>query len=401
MLHSTASGYMELPESPIGYFNPRFCSFEGLYNPDVRVQFYGMFRRCSSIDNVCTQLSHQLISTMNQVGLHSYNGRPFFDHSLTSFAYINKAAPIAIFYGTPDFPPPFFFDHETKIGGFVCETDEVPQRWVRTCNRFDLILVPSRFCKQAFERSGVTTPIGITPHGLEPEYRPLPGRTRRDPYVFFNTVNSHVPARKGLEELLRCFVRAFPDRSDVQLRIRLKRSDIVDEILADYDLCPQIWVEEIDDSSTADFAAIYSNVHCTVHPSKGEGFGLIPFQSIACETPVIAPQSTGMADFLREDNAMLLRTKGFTNEANVYYKCGSYAVIDEDHLVELMQYAESNWEAECEKVKRIAPAFREKYKWNKVLHKTVTLIKDLAALNDPAERTKLIRQRVHDLTPVD
>ncbi len=394
MLHSTASGYMELPE-------PSIWSFYGLYRSDVQVQFYGMFRRCASIDNVCTQLAHQLIAHLDHVALHSYTGRPFFDHSLTSYAYLNKTAPIAIFYGTPDFAPPFFFDHEITIGGFVCETDEIPERWVRTCNRFDLILVPSRFCKQAFESSGVTTPIGITPHGLEPDYHPVSDRTRSDPFIFFNTVNSHVPARKGLKELLRCFIRAFPNRSDVQLRLRVKRSTPVDEILEAYDLCPQIWIDEVDNSSTAEFAAIYSSVHCTVHPSKGEGFGLIPFQSIACETPVIAPQSTGMADYLHKDNAMLLRTKGFTDEADVYYKCGSYAVIDEDHLVELLQYVEANWETECEKVRRIAPAFREKYQWDKVLHNTVTLIKDLAELKNPVDRKDLIRHRVHDLTSVE
>jgi glycosyltransferase involved in cell wall biosynthesis len=278
-----------------------------------------MFTRCGSIENVCTQFSQQLISAVKQVALHNYNGRSFFDASLSSFAYLNKAAPIAVFYGTPDFTPTFLFNHETTIGGFVCETDKIPQRWVHKCNRFDLILVPSRFCKLAFERSGVTVPIGITPHGLETDYHPLPGKTRQLPFVFFNTVNSHVPGRKGLRELLRSFLRAFSDRSDVILRLRMKRSKPVDKILEEFKLSPQVWIDEVDDSSTAEFAAIYSEVHCTVHPSNGEGFGLIPLQSIACETPVIAPQSTGMADYLSAENAMLLRTNGLMDVVDVYY----------------------------------------------------------------------------------
>ncbi len=146
-------------------------------------------------------------------------------------------------------------------------------------------------------------------------------------------------------------------------------------------------------ASTSDFASIYSDVHCMVHPSKGEGFGLIPFQSIACETPVIAPCSTGMMEYLNTGNAMALRTCCETEGEDVYYKTGTYPMIDEDHLVELLRYAKDNWEIENEKVKQAAPEFREKFSWENVLAELVSLIQSLLEFKDPQDRKNIICEK--------
>jgi glycosyltransferase involved in cell wall biosynthesis len=183
----------------------------------------------------------------------------------------------------------------------------------------------------------------------------------------------------------------------VRLRLRVQRTGAVRRCCVKYGIGPDdplIRIEESKQSPTEAFAAIYSEVHCTVHPSKGEGFGLIPFQSIACETPVIAPRSTGMADYLDESNAMLLRTKGVCDTPDVYYAEGRYPAIDEDHLVELLRHAEANWEAEYGRLQRIAPAFRARHTWDNALAEIVALIGDLIDIDDPVARRALIRERV-------
>ena len=101
-----------------------------------------------------------------------------------------------------------------------------------------------------------------------------------------------------------------------------------------------------------------------------------------------------MADYLDASNAMLLRTKGICEAPDVYYEAGTYPAIDEDHLVELLRYAERNWEAEYAKVQRVAPAFRERYRWDKVLAEIVALIVDLARIDDAGARQRLIREHV-------
>jgi len=387
-LYASIAGEIELPEQ-LPY------DFDGRFKADVRLQYYGMFKSCISIANVCSQIGQQLISAIDGVALHSYTGVPFFQKNLQKYSYLNKNAPIGFFYGIPDAVPEFFFGHETTIGGFVCETNTIPARWARILNKFDLIIVPSQFCRSAFLNSGVDTPMLVVHHGLEPEYQSHQAKQLSGRFIFYNTFNSHsFPGRKSCEELIRCFKRAFDGRSDVQLRLRAQPSPTVQDCLARYEADSLVFIDPSGNASTGDFAAIYSEVHCTVHPSKGEGFGLIPFQSIACETPVIAPYSTGMTEYLTENNAMLLRTKGRTAGKDVYYKSGTYDLIDEDHLVELLRYATDHWETEYQKVKQVAPGFRKKYQWESVLADMVSLIQELLELKDSRDRREKIRTRV-------
>ena len=175
---------------------------------------------------------------MPGVALHGYTGGPFFDAALEPAAGRDAAAPIGVFYGVPDFVGEPVYAHPTLIGGFVCETDRIPQRWVDVCNRFDLVLVPSRYCRETFRRSGVRARVMIVPHGLEPCYRPLRPKARADPLVFYDAVNAHIPERKSLEELLRCFQRAFQGRRDVRLRLRAERSSAIRRYLVRYGIGP-------------------------------------------------------------------------------------------------------------------------------------------------------------------
>jgi glycosyltransferase involved in cell wall biosynthesis len=105
----------------------------------------------------------------------------------------------------------------------------------------------------------------------------------------------------------------------------------------------------------------------------------VPFQSIACETPVIAPAVTGMADYLDNDNAMCLRTVGRTAGVLGGNQAGAYFSIDEAHLVELLHHAHSNWEAEYRKVRTAGPELRARYPWNVVLSELIEVIEEVLA----------------------
>jgi len=353
---------------------------------------YGMLKGCISIANVCTQLARLLANEIQDFACHSYNGQPYFARELQNYAYLNKTAPIGFFYGIPDAVPDFFFDHDLTIGGFVCETTAIPEKWVMTCNRLDLIIVPSQFCKVAFQTSGVTAPIMVVHHGLEAEYQPMTEKRRATPLVFYSTFSESFPERKGCEELIRSFKRAFAGSNKAQLRLRVRQNSKLLKYLEQYDAHDLITLDNNSGLSTAEFANVYSQVHCTVHPSKGEGFGLIPFQSIACETPVIAPYCTGMTEYLSDDNAMLLHTTGETIGKDVYYESGVYYSIDEDHLVELLRHTVVNWETEYSQVKSVAADFRECFKWNNVLADFQSLLQDLIDSNSESERCDLIHQ---------
>jgi len=382
-LSANTSGRVSLPEV-------RPAIFDGPSRTGVSVQFYGMLRGCCSLSNVSTQYARQLLHHIDGAAVHSYTGRPFFDGRIEDRVGIDRAAPVGVFHGVPEAVPPFFFDHQTTIGAFVCEADEIPGRWVRRCNRFDLILVPSRFCRSVFRGCGVTTPIAIAPHGLEPEYVPMGDPSHDGRFVFYDVARSAFQDRKGCEELIRSFVRAFEGRRDVLLRLRTGRTPALRGWLQKYRAGDLVEIDETNSSSTGDFAAIYSQVQCTVHPARAEGFGLIPFQSIACETPVIAPPVTGMADYLDTRNAILLRMKGQRDTTDLYHPENSALQLDEDHLVELLRHAESSWESEKARARRVGPDFRARHAWDRALGEVVTLIGALVGSTTAAARRERI-----------
>jgi glycosyltransferase involved in cell wall biosynthesis len=224
----------------------------------------------------------------------------------------------------------------------------------------------------------------VVPHGLEPEYRPYHDKSRSTPFVFYNTFSSHsYPERKSCAELIRCFVRAFPGNDDVTLRLRTQQNPKIEQYLRDAGADDRIVIDPPDDCSTEDFARIYSDVHCTVHPSKGEGFGLIPFQSIACETPVIAPAVTGMADYLNADNAILLHMGGHVPGIGVGNQSGTYYSVDEDHLVHCLRHVYDHWEEEYSKVRQAAPAFRQAHSWDAALGPFSSLLGELLRQDRP------------------
>jgi glycosyltransferase involved in cell wall biosynthesis len=356
---------------------------------------YGMFQGCFSIATVSTQIGNVLTGRLEGVALHSYNGGRFFDPDLAEHAAVDPAAPIGFFYGFPPEVPEAFYEHPFRIGGFVCETDRIAPSWVEVCNTLNLVIVPSTFCRKAFHDSGVTVPVMVVPHGLEEEYKPLITKRRAKPLIFYNVFNEgSLLERKNAEELIRCFLEAFgPSGEECVLRLRTGLSKQLVDIRLRYDFGEAIRLDLPDERDTAAFARIYSEVHCTVHPSRGEGFGLVPIQSIACETPVIAPAATGMADYLNDDNGMCLRTVGRTAGVLGGNQAGTYYTIDETHLVQLLRHVHSNWEDEYQKVRLAGPEIRERYSWDVVLDEFIGVLEEVLAADnlDRLQRSLLER----------
>lgn len=372
-LLGTGSGDIPLPRHLFPYFSTAPAS-------NLAVQFYGMLSGRTSIANVSTAIARELTRSFQGVGLCGYNGSAFLDPDLGRYARRDPGADIAILYGLPRriALPPDFDRHPVKIGGFVCETDRIHPNWVTVCNRFDLVCVPSLFCRTAFVSSGVTAPVLVVPHGLEPEYRPYHEPPRRSPFTFFNVFDagSYIE-RKSAEELIRCFCRTFVPEDDARLVLRTQKNERIFELCRRYDQYGLVTVEAPETLGVAEFARRYSDVHCVVHPSKGEGFGLIPFQAIACERPVIAPAATGMADYLDDSNALPLRTGERIPGIALGNRCGSYYSIDENHLSSLMRHVYDTWPAEYERIREVGSAFRDKHRWDRVLKGFMSTIHDL------------------------
>jgi len=353
--------------------------FTGRYLPDVAVQCYGLLGTLLSFENVFTQTVRQLIAHCDDVAVHdcryqeSRVEEPFADRR-----YINPSAPVALYHGVPsEKAVNALAGHRFKIVMFVCDADLAHPDVVKFCNEFDLLVVPSNFCREVFARSGVKKPILVVPHGVDPEMRPCPEKGRGDVFTFYNVYSPTRAYRKSEAELIRCFVRAFDRDQGYRLRLRTSDTNRLRGILDQERAGDVVLIDAEPEPDVVLFASRYSEVHATVHPSKTEGFGMIPLQSLACETPVIAPQVTGMLDYLTPENAMVLRTRGMVPENerdNIGDSGGRMHGIDESHLIQCLRAMADNWESERAKAVAAGPTIRERYSWARVNEPLMELI---------------------------
>jgi glycosyltransferase involved in cell wall biosynthesis len=255
---------------------------------------------------------------------------------------------------------------------------------VASCNRFDLVVVPSTYCRWAFLESGVSVPVMVVPHGVGSAFRPRHELVRRTPLIFYNTFHAtSVFERKGVDELVSAFLEAFGrDGRDAVLRLRTQVTREMFDLAGRHDFGEAITVMPLEDLDVDSYAALFGLVHCTVHPSRGEGFGLVPLQSIACGTPVIATGATGMDDYLSDSNAIRVRTAGRVAGHSVGNAAGAYHRIDQDHLVGSLQEMHTNWEHHYARTRRAAVGVRERYAWPAVLDSLARVVGEAAGRGD-------------------
>jgi glycosyltransferase involved in cell wall biosynthesis len=114
--------------------------------------------------------------------------------------------------------------------------------------------------------------------------------------------------RKGTLELVRAFVvalgtEALPKKSELRLVLSAGAIGRVTDLIADMAL-PEI-TKQIKiagrlgqrGASPEVMSQIYASVHVVAQPSRGEGFGMVPLEALACGAPVLATRATGHAQW--------------------------------------------------------------------------------------------------------
>lgn len=365
------------------------------------VQFYGMLDGLISLGNVARDICLYLAEHIQRLRACHYRvprhadwtGFPateyspaaralgnYFDPRLQAIRGKESSAKVGIFCGIPDVGKAVLSSHDTKVIITVCETSAIPSNWVDACNEMDFVLVPSEFCRQAYMASGVTRPVEILHYAAESEYQVAVTRPLLEPFVFFNTFNALSSLqRKSLEELVRCFLKAFPAEPNVRLRLRTQRCRAVVEVLSQYERSPgydRIELDPLVYSTSAEYAALYHQVHCTVHPSKGEGFGLIPFHSILSGTPVITNAKTGLAEYITPENAMVLQMGPEIHGDSWGNQPGMYFSVDEDELVETMRHSYSHYESELAKARMASDELRTQFDKQKTYKPLLRIVEE-------------------------
>jgi glycosyltransferase involved in cell wall biosynthesis len=179
-----------------------------------------------------------------------------------------------------------FLDGQWKVNFTMWETDVLQHRFVAWMPQYDQILVPCEHNVELFSKHHHNVkhvPLGVDCDVWRPMYRePNP--------VFRIHGGGSLWRRKGLDILVEaCRLLKFPHELHIKLAPHAKDNPPLNTM-------PQVtfhrqWM------SQEDAVRFFNQADVWVCPSRGEGFGLIPLQAMACGIPTIITATSGQAQF--------------------------------------------------------------------------------------------------------
>lgn len=246
---------------------------------------------------------------------------------------------------------------EIKICNTMAETDEIGPGWVNQINRLDYCIVPNKFYKKVFNRSGVNIPIAVIPHGVDvdfykPAFRPFDGVFRFGSCGYLNE-------RKGVYELVRAFCSEFDKDEPVELHLHTTNQDFYyyknfkDERIK---ITHELW----DKKKLRDF---YNNLDCFVFPSRAEGVGYPPREAMATGCPTIVMNWSGLEDIALEQISYPLTPDGFEKVNPVFDQPGNWAKVNIKELMYWMRHVYSNREEALERGKNGSKFIKRFFTW--------------------------------------
>lgn len=168
------------------------------------------------------------------------------------------------------------------------------------------LLAPSHWAQGVLKRCFPGLPVKLVPHGILSEFQVVPD-TRAHALAEFGDKGSfqcvHATltdrGRKGTRELLRAWQKVEAQVPKAQLLITCQPPLI--PILQDASAklgCRRVSFAQNHYFTRELWVSGLNQVHCVVQPSRGEGFGLVPLEAMACGVPVVATACTGHSEYM-------------------------------------------------------------------------------------------------------
>jgi len=282
-----------------------------------------------------------------------------------------------IFYPLIDSPRNYkkiIRNSEKQVGFDVCDTDRITPLASYVANLFDLVIVPSSFCKLVYKRSGVFTNIEVLPHGVDDVFL-RPPRMPKDEDVkkimekkgwkilFFLW---HSGFRKGADIVAEAFTRLVKEFNNVYLIVKL--AGILDPFIEYMYHIPNVILfnKWLDEESLVD---LYDACDIVVVPSRGGGFELNALEGLARGKIVIVSQWGSFDDYCRE----CLRC-GSRKTVDLFLgdkiaktiHNGKGVDPDPNDLYQKLKYALTMYDVVKKRYERLQKYVRKNYSWERI-----------------------------------
>ena len=304
------------------------------------------------------------------------------------------------------------------------ETNAVSQNWLESCNKMDLIIVPSEHSKAGFVNSKwdklqqlpngenqkigelkLEKPIEVLFEGADENiYKPL---TKDEiDTEFFDWLNDVVPEkfaflhvglwgtevpigedRKNIGKLVKVFCESFANKKRQPALILktngatfsiLDRERCIKQIKTIKESFPKEWklpnVYLLHGNLTnkeMNYLYNHPKVKAMVSLTHGEGFGRPLLEATVTDLPVIATGWSGHLDFLNVDDCLLLggEVKQIPKSAhweNIMIPESGWLEVDESHAYNALNQVFLDYDPHKTKAKKLGKVNREKFTINKM-----------------------------------
>lgn len=264
-----------------------------------------------------------------------------------------------------------------RIGYTPWESTRLPDWWIPKMLDMDEIWTTSKWCRDVFEINGLTD-VQYFPHGLDPNDWSLEKRDKTKPFIFFHMGE---PAdRKNGQLTFDAFKFAFGSHNKIRfykgnvediyllfktnswLECRWKNSE--GEIIGPVTDYPNVdRIEGLLDIKQLN--ELYMKMNVMIYPSSGEGFGLIPLQSIGTGMPTLLPAYSGMKEF----SSYGIEIPFVEKVSEHGYHEGSWAFPSVTDLSEKMIDVYVNYDEYAEEAYENAKALRKEFVWDEIIEK--------------------------------
>ncbi len=241
-----------------------------------------------------------------------------------------------------------------KAGYVAWESTEIQDGWQEIINdKCDELWVPNKFTKDVFSKF-YDKEIYVFPHGVDERFTPH-RRTVEGPFKFLHI--GYPALRKNLPDVVKAFLQLYKGNMDYHLTIKTyEGAEFESEE-------PNITVIGRD-MTYSNLIKLMHEHHVFLYPSWGEGFGLMPLQTMATGMPTI---TTGeWCDYSKYAQDLIISSDLVESPWQKWHPGKQYKP-NYDDFVELIKHTVNNYDNLSNNQFDIAPQIHKEYNWNRVV----------------------------------
>jgi glycosyltransferase involved in cell wall biosynthesis len=216
------------------------------------------------------------------------------------------------------------------------ESTQLSMNVVDLLNHGQLVIVPNSWNEENFKIDGINVPIEKCPLFVDTsvfEYK------NHIDTGFFTFGSSNADPRKRLNDVIRCFCKAFPASiKDVKFKIKIDNQDL-NKIGRFSDNRIEISTKKL---SKIELSNWYHNIDVFVSGTSSEGWGLMQHESMACGRSIIAPYYSGLKEFFDDSVGMPLKFTEVPAEWSWGYSNGFWSKFDENDMIDKLRWSYNN-----------------------------------------------------------